>query len=562
MLDRFNEGELKLFNVSYFPEVENDIGSGMSKQDKVLALLGYCQRREVIQNLLGALEQERPSLYQKTFPQQLKFTHVEYVPKPRNPKQLFISYSSKDVKLAQQIAKDLQARGFDIFITPNSIRPGEEWVPAISRGLDESGVFLILLTPNALNSKWVRKEVNTAIALDNSGEARLLFLDVADRNPPSLWRQWQFLPFGNKVSKQNLPTLLALLHGDSLPAAAPQPEKQSATKMMELYLQSMPAWLKWGIGLVLALLIVIGAGNAIFGGGSDGDEPEATEVAVLVDPTATTRPTVELTATTKATVDPTATTKPTVEPTATTDANSPPQIAALGDSWQRPVDEMTLVYVPSGTFLMGSDDGQSDEQPPHEVTLDDFWIDQTEVTNKQYALCVADSACEKSGRSDDNDFNGAQQPVVSVDWFNAKAYCEWAGSRLPSEAQWEYAARGVEDNTYPWGNELATCDLLNYNRCVGGTTAVSSYSPEGDSWVGASDMAGNVREWVADWYDSAYYDESVSENPLGPTTGSRKVLRGGSWSINAYVTRASDRDFLTPTARDFSIGFRCVAPGI
>ncbi|MCP4360479.1 MAG: formylglycine-generating enzyme family protein [Chloroflexi bacterium] len=225
-----------------------------------------------------------------------------------------------------------------------------------------------------------------------------------------------------------------------------------------------------------------------------------------------------------------------------------------------------MVYVPSGTFSMGSNDSSGDERPVHDVTLDAFWIDQTEVTNEQYELCVADGECEKSTYAGDSDFNGDQQPVVGVDWNDAEVYCTWVGGRLPTEAEWEYAARGPEGSTYPWGDNSPTCDLLNYwddNACVGKTSAVGSYSSEGDSWVGASDMAGNVWEWVNDWYDSDYYANSSTNNPTGPSNGKYKVLRGGDWySLADDDARSSYRNFNRRTVRNDSFGFRCAAPGI
>ena len=170
----------------------------------------------------------------------------------------------------------------------------------------------------------------------------------------------------------------------------------------------------------------------------------------------------------------------------------------------RPGDGMVMVYVPEGSFLMGSADGDLDaydsEFPQHQVTLDAFWLDQTEVTNGQYERCVADGEC-RANYDYGSDFTGENQPVVGVSWDDAADYCAWAGGQLPTEAQWEYAARGPESLTYPWGDSAPDLTLLNYDWNVGRTTDVGSY-PAGASWVGVLDMAGNVYEWVADWYDA------------------------------------------------------------
>lgn len=230
-----------------------------------------------------------------------------------------------------------------------------------------------------------------------------------------------------------------------------------------------------------------------------------------------------------------------------------------GDTWERPEDKMEMVYVPKTTFplttfRMGSNDGESNEQPVHRVNLDAFWIDKTEVTNGQYALCVADGTCEKP-----RFISGAQQPVVGVDWRNANDYCKWVKRRLPTEAEWEYAARGPKGNLFPWGNSSPSCELLNYDMCIGEPTIVDSNSPEGDSWVGVSNMAGNVSEWVNDWYDDDYYANSPSQNPIGPTVSLTKVMRGGSYEDNTFDVRSSNRFSRDHTHSSESLGFRCAA---
>lgn len=284
----------------------------------------------------------------------------------------------------------------------------------------------------------------------------------------------------------------------------------------------------------------------------------ALEIAGLL-PTETPTPT----NTPQPTDTPDATATPSPTATATPDPNVPPPEAELGDVWVRPMDEMIMVYVPSGTFMMGNEEVDN-ESPIHEVTLDGFWIDQTEVTNAQYAQCVADGVCDPSSLADDSDFNGAQQPVVSVSWFDADTYCTWSSEeagRLPTEAEWEYAARGPDSRTYPWGNDTPTCNLAQFGSCGGETVEVGSFSPAGDSWIGAQDMAGNVWEWVNDWYDSNYYDVSPIDNPQGPGDTGAKVMRGGSWGDIATNLRSSNRSIKDPTNRNGLFGFRCAHPG-
>jgi formylglycine-generating enzyme required for sulfatase activity len=217
---------------------------------------------------------------------------------------------------------------------------------------------------------------------------------------------------------------------------------------------------------------------------------------------------------------------------------------------------MVMVYVPAGEFEMGSPEGYRDEQPVHTVALDSFWIDRTEVTNAQYALCVGDGVCDEAGFVNDADLNGDDYPVVGVSWYDANIYCSWVDARLPTEAEWEYAARGPEGHIYPWGNEDPTCDLAQYRGCSGETVPVGSL-PDGASWCGALDLAGNVWEWVADWYDRDYYERSPSRNPLGPEEGDMKVLRGGSWGNDPGDLRSAVRG-RNPRAFRFDFdGFRC-----
>jgi formylglycine-generating enzyme required for sulfatase activity len=222
------------------------------------------------------------------------------------------------------------------------------------------------------------------------------------------------------------------------------------------------------------------------------------------------------------------------------------------------------VYVPSGSFIMVSEN----EGAVHEVTLDAFLIDRMEVTNEQYAACVAAGACQPPGSYSSYTRNSyydnpeyPAHPVINISWEDACDFAEWAGGRLPTEAEWEYAARGPENRIYPWGSEAPTCDLLNFNICIGDTTEVGSY-PKGASWVGALDMAGNVWELVLDWYEVDYYARSPATNPTGPKTGEYKVVRGGGWEDDSRLTHATYRGYYQdhPGLVYHSIGFRVVEP--
>ena len=220
-----------------------------------------------------------------------------------------------------------------------------------------------------------------------------------------------------------------------------------------------------------------------------------------------------------------------------------------------------MVGVPAGEFTMGSADGAPDawdwEKPQHTVYLDAFYVDKYEVTNAQYRKCVEAGACARPFDPtyyDDAGYN--QYPVVYVGWHWAKGYCQWAGKRLPTEAEWEKAARGTDGRTYPWGEGI-DCDHAQYNECGGQTVPVGSKS-KGASPYGALDMAGNVWEWVADRYQDDTYQTAPDRNPQGPEKGTGQVMRGGSWSEAAANVRCAYRSWYMPDARYFNLGFRCV----
>ena len=215
---------------------------------------------------------------------------------------------------------------------------------------------------------------------------------------------------------------------------------------------------------------------------------------------------------------------------------------------------------------MGSTD-QDNEQPVHMVYLDAYWIDQTEVTNGMYAKCAATEACtepreSKSFTRSSYYENAAYEDylVIYVNWHQVIDYCNWAGGRLPTEAEWEKAASGTDGRKYPWGNESPDASRLNYDDNKGDTTAVGSY-PMGASLYGALDMAGNVWEVTADWYDGDYYSRSPLQNPQGPSYGDLRVLRGGSWSQPEKFgfSRSTNRSMTSPDYVDSEIGFRCVS---
>ncbi len=221
----------------------------------------------------------------------------------------------------------------------------------------------------------------------------------------------------------------------------------------------------------------------------------------------------------------------------------------------RTEDGAEMVLVPAGEFMMGSED-YDNEKPRHRVIVDAFYIDKYEVTNALYRRFMDATSRDAPFYWRDGKWNGASQPVVGVGWNDADAYCRWVGKRLPTEAEWEKAARGTDGRKYPWGDQWDASRANSSQSRNGVTVAVGLY-PSGVSPYGAHDMAGNAWEWVADWFDKDYYKRSPERNPQGPDSGTSRVLRGGSWVNFPFDLRTAGRYNGTPDGRMLNIGFRC-----
>ncbi len=303
-------------------------------------------------------------------------------------------------------------------------------------------------------------------------------------------------------------------------------------------------------------------------------QPESTSNKILTAPTATVTP-----------APPSPSPLPSPSPT-----DTPAPAFGIGSTEISEKDGMVMVYIPADEFLMGAAGADTlagdDEKPQHTVYLDGFWMDRTEATSAMFKRFVDETGyatdAQKSGqgyfwsgsawvavKSADWQHPGGpttsitgqdNYPVVQVSWNDAAAYCRWVGHRLPTEAEWEKAARGSDDRLYPWGDAAPDSTRLNFNRVVGDTTEVSHY-PSGASLYGALDMAGNVWEWVANFYSETYYSAAPDRNPGGPASGRGHIRRGGSWASShetelVYVT-TTYRLWNNPSSRTDVTGFRC-----
>jgi len=359
-------------------------------------------------------------------------------------------------------------------------------------------------------------------------------------------------------------------------------EKEHPSSLWRIWLRRTQTWYIFGGILVIFIgFFILGIGQSIVSLGVQGIGP--LNGLAPSTPTATLTVTPLISPTNTAILEPTSTETPI--PTSTLTPILPGAIQI------RPDDGAAMIYVPAGTFTMGSEQGWQDEKPAHTVQLNAFWMDKTEVTNEMYIkflnakrselsfqfgeqevvdgktriyyLLKDGSNWDRIGWNKDNkEFLlkyaiYANHPVVNVTWYGATEYCQWAGSRLPTEAEWEYAARGLDERTYPWDNTPPEITLANYNTLVGSTTAVGSY-PNGASPFGILDMAGNVWEWVNDWYGTNYYQRPVFLNPAGPDNGMYRILRGGSWKSPADNVLTWNRYDLLPVNYGNLYGFRCV----
>ena len=540
----------------------------------------------------------------------------------RIEKTVFISYRRKDISWALAVYQYLTSQNYDAFFDYTHI-PSGDFEQIIVSNIKARAHFILILTPDALDrtsneGDWLRREIETAI--DEKRNIIPLFFDGFSFGSPNVKEKLSGkladisryngldIPSGyfpeamERLSKRYLNVSLdAVLHPLSLEVhnkveeekvAVNKALREQKTEINEL-LQSAQEKAEKPKGSHSKKT-------------RESASPDHRDEAIRVSPKSNILPfaiggSILLVALciwggvslwnnlSSSIPDPTRTleTAEKEEPQPTkTDTPTPIVVLDIG-STKIGSDGMTLLYVPAGEFTMGSEIFD-DEKPAHTVYLDAYWIDKTEVTNSLFAIFLNQIGNQTDGGVtwlDSNDldariqFDGGEwraeagygdHPVIEVSWFGAKSYCSWVERRLPTEAEWEKAARGTNMLVYPWGNTFdasrlnfcdknCTSEFADNNADDGNefTSRVGIYS-NGASPYGALDMAGNVWEWVSDWYEEDYYNVSPLSNPQGPTSGERRVLRGGSWYFGSDVARTANRDWGVPDDSNSSFGFRCV----
>lgn len=443
---------------------------------------------------------------------------------------IFISYSHRDHEYATRLYQHLTEQGFDSWID-HRLDYGSQWPLEIQSQLDGCDAFIIILSQNSYQSEWVQSELQRAkrkakpiFPLLLAGDEPWLslestqFYDVRDGGLPDA----RFFSALKKALSTTGSARTVKITKDALPSH--KPAKQARANE-----NTRTGW------VVLAILVTLlgcagclGLGiwyltNAINMNVEDVINDLGTETV----------------------------------------GEDEPFTGSTGDqdlATPEPVFAGEMIFISEGEFIMGSEDGQLHEQPVHTVYLNDYWIDQYEVTNAQYDECVEQGDCQ-APHFDGEDFSydpgSANYPVVYVSWEMAQTYCEWRDARLPTEAEWEKAARGADGLTYPWGDGF-DCELANYNACSFDELLqpVGSF-PKGASPYGVMEMAGNVSEWVADIYSDDYYASSPDENPTGPEQGRLRVVRGGSWYYDASFMTTTYRTGFNPSETFGDLGFRC-----
>jgi len=443
--------------------------------------------------------------------------------------QVFISYASENInsttsdrQVADRICSALESQGIRCWIAHRDILPGDDWMDAIIDAVDQTKIIVLVFSANTEKSQWVKDEIKLAL----EEKRTIIPVRIQDVNPQ---RALKLL----KVRCQWM---------------------DAFTPPLEKHIESLVKIVSRHLGLEPAITIEKEKINEQPGAGQV--QPAAKEIKPIKENK-------------KEAPD-----MPGDVKKATSKAHKV-EINKNGYWEAYYQDGIVMVYIPPGEFMMGQTDEEkkwlidqigekvynsyyTNESPLHKVYLDGYWMGKYEVTFAQYDRYCNESKIKKP---DDEGWGRENRPVINVSWDDAAAYCEWLSQKtglrfnLPTEAQWEKAARGNDPRKCPWGSREPDKNLANFGVNIGKTTPVGSY-PAGASPYGLLDMAGNVWEWCSDWYEAGYYKNSPLKNPTGPNSGSGRVIRGGSWYYYGRYLRCTDRGDGGPSGRGSGLGFR------
>jgi len=477
-------------------------------------------------------------------------------------KNVFLSYSRKDLGFVEKFANDLQRAGYDVWYDLTDLIGGDRWADEIEAAIDKCDAFITVISPNSMSSNWVEKEFLYA----NSLRKNIVPVQYKLSRLPIWLLDVHFIDLRGRNYKKKFPLILAAIEEMEQPASTPGPDRG--------WFGLNPSWMG-GIagGIVLVLIAAFGL-RALLNGADR--VPDGMITTIPIDSFSTVTPVPATEIFTPEVVAPETVVPDTPPPSEIITPEPPTEVPVTPTLALERTDSKgaEMVLVPAGNFYMGNKSDASGELPINVINLNDFYIDRYEVTIQQYKQCVEAQGCKlPTNQRAYFDTRLRNHPVTYVDWDMAGAFCAWRGARLPTDAEWEKASRGNEEPyNYPWGDAFdgtivnfcdEKCSIVaakntNYFDGYENTAPVGSYEG-GVSPYGLYDMAGNIAEWVNDWYDAGYYLAPPTQEPSGPETGTLHVLRGGSWVDNLYSVRVFVRQTAKPDETVSYIGFRCAA---
>jgi len=504
----------------------------------------------------------------------------------------FLAYNRDDRRIMEPLRDYLRNRGIDVWTDEHLAPNAPNYHREIENQIRNCHAFIVLMSPSAnAEDSYVQNEIGFALRIhkpiypilvsgeeDNSIPISLInfqFTDLRGRVQQSVDEAYNYLAhsiaqeLGVEIESPTSSQIRVTVQGDVVGSLNVAGERITINRLL-----SAPT-IRWIVMAIIgAIVIMIGFSlresiefiaqatqeipntppATIFP--TETEAPENAELAqVITVITATMPPT--FTPTDEPTLILTATPSPVPTSRVEPDERVIQEGVSTNDDWTpyiRSFLGVEMALVPGGCFTMGSHIGEDDEQPVHEVCLAPFWVDIYEVSNLQYGSTASgnddlNNSCEAISSTD-------YQPRICITWDLAVDHCKKRDARLPTEAEWEYAASGPDGSVYPWGFELETDYAVSVENSRGRVSVVHSHT-DGQSWIGAHHMSGNVFEWVTDWYDTGYYNSSPRIDPQGPREGSVRVLRGGSWVTDVDSLRSANRNEDNPNYTFNNVGFRC-----